>query len=294
VLEIEAGGVSEALTQPKRDDAEEVLNYRRAMSACVAEMEHRLFSQQILRSAHQGVRGHDKRPGSYRIEQNWIGPKGCTLESANFVPIPPEHLVAGMDMWERCFGSTAEKDIWVQLALVHLEFEALHPFMDGNGRLGRMLIPLFLYQRRLLSSPAFYMSGYLERNREEYQERLRAVSRDNAWTQWCLFFLKAIQEQADENVRKANAILALYGQTKTRIARLTHSQYAMYAADFLFRGLIFSAPDFIQHSGIPKATASRILNLLRKDGILSTLREGRGGRSGIYVFDELLSIAEDT
>ena len=296
VLEIEAGGDSAAFTQPKRDDAEEVLNYRRAMRACVAEMEHRPFSQQILRGAHallmQGVRGRDMTPGGYRDEQNWIGPKGCTIDSASFLPIAPELLRAGMDAWERYFGSTAEPDALVQLAILHVEFEALHPFKDGNGRLGRMLIPLFLYQRKLLASPDFYMSGYLERKREEYQERLRAVSRDGDWTSWCVFFLEGVREQASENERRARAILALYDRLKTQMTDLTHSQHAMRAVDFLFQSPIFSAPVFTSHADIPKPTASRILALLRDAGILFTLEEGRGRRAGIYAFRELLNVAE--
>ena len=296
VLEIEAGGISEAFTQPKRDDAEEVLNYRAAMQACVAEMAHRPFSQQILRGAHQllmqGVRGRDKFPGNYRTDQNWIGATGCTLDTASFVPIAPEHLRSGMDAWEQYFGSTSEMDALVQLALVHVEFEALHPFEDGNGRLGRMLIPLFLHQRKLLSSPDFYMSGYLERNREEYQERLRAVSRDGAWTAWCVFFLNGIREQAANNETKARAILSLYDRIKQQTVDLTHSQHAMRAVDFLFQSPIFSAPTFINHSSIPKPTASRILAVLRDAGILITLEEGRGRRAGIYAFKELLNVAE--
>jgi Fic family protein len=296
VLEIEAGGISEAFTQPKRDDAEEVLNYRAAMQACVTEMAHRPFSQQILRGAHQllmqGVRGRDKFPGNYRTDQNWIGATGCALDTASFVPIAPEHLRSGMDAWEQYFGSTSEMDALVQLALVHVEFEALHPFEDGNGRLGRMLIPLFLHQRKLLSSPDFYMSGYLERNREEYQERLRAVSRDGAWTAWCVFFLNGIREQAANNETKARAILSLYDRIKQQTVDLTHSQHAMRAVDFLFQSPIFSAPTFINHSSIPKPTASRILAVLRDAGILITLEEGRGRRAGIYAFKELLNVAE--
>ncbi len=207
VLEIEAGGGDEKFTQPKRDDAEEVLNYRHALRACTAQMEHHPLTQHMLRGAHgllmQGVRGRDKKPGSYRIHQNWIGPRDCPIEQARFVPIAPEHLQTGMDEWERYFGSTDELDALVQLALVHVEFEALHPFEDGNGRLGRMLLPLFLYQRKMLSSPVFYMSGYLEVHRDEYQERLRAVSRDGDWTGWYGFFLKGVREQAAENERKA-------------------------------------------------------------------------------------------
>ena len=296
VLEIEAGGDSSAFTQPKREDAEEVMNYRRAMQACVGEMEQRPFSQQILRGAHallmHGVRGRDKTPGQYRSDQNWIGSAGCTMETASFVPIAPEHLRSGMDEWERFFGSTTELDSLVQLAIVHVEFEALHPFKDGNGRLGRMLIPLYLFQRKLLSSPDFYMSGYLERNREEYQERLRAVSRDGDWTGWCRFFLSGVQEQSSENERRARAILALYERLKSQVVVLTHSQHAIRAMDFLFQSPVFSAPMFLRHAGIPKPTASRILNVLRDANILATISEGRGRRAGIYAFRELLNEAE--
>ncbi len=114
-----------------------------------------------------GVRGRDKNPGAFRDEQNWIGPTGCTIERASFVPIPQEHLTSGLDAWEAYVSSDAELDPLVQLAIIHLEFEALHPFKDGNGRLGRMVIPLFLFARKLLHGPNFYMSGYLEARREE-------------------------------------------------------------------------------------------------------------------------------
>ena len=296
VLEIEAGGESEQITKPKRDDAEEVLNYRRAMSACIAEMQHRPLSQHVLRTAHsllmQGVRGRDKSPGSYRDEQNWIGPKGCTIKEARFVPIATDHLQSGMDDWERYLGSTTEPDALIQLAILHVEFEALHPFQDGNGRLGRMLIPLFMFQRKLLASSDFYMSGYLEASREEYQERLRAVSRDGDWTGWCAFFLEGVRQQAAENERKARAILALYERVKSQVVELTHSQHSIRAIDFIFQYPIFRAPLFTNHSEIPKPSAARILGILRDRGLLLTLQEGKGRRVGIYAFRELLNIAE--
>jgi len=295
VLEIEAGSDSEALTQPKRDDAEEVLNYRKAMRACVEALASRPLSQHVLRSAHgmlmQGVRGKNKSPGSYRTEQNWIGPHGCPIEEASFVPIAPELLQSGMDAWERYLGAE-ELDTLVQRPLLHAEFGALHPFKDGNGRLGRMLIPLFLYQKRLLSSPDFYMSGYLEANRDEYQERLRAVSRDGDWTRWCEFFLKGIGEQAAENEKRARAILDLYDRVKTQIADLTHSQHSIRAVDLLFQSPIFSASLFTESKIIPKPTAIRILSLLREAGLLVTLQEAKGRRPGIYAFRELVNVTE--
>ena len=296
VLEIEAGGESGKFTKPKRDDAEEVLNYRKAMHACVQEMKHRPLSQHILRSAHsmlmQGVRGRDQSPGNYRRDQNWIGTKGCNLAEASFVPISQEHLDAGMDAWEQYLGSTSEPDELIQLSILHVEFESLHPFKDGNGRLGRMLLPLFLYQRKLLSSPDFYMSGYMEANREEYQERLRAVSRNDDWTGWCAFFLRGVQQQASENDRKARKILDLYNRLKTEVADITHSQHSIRAVDFLFGTPIFTAPTFTNYSEIPKPTAARILSLFRERGLLATIRDGKGRRAGVYAFRELLNIAE--
>jgi len=298
VLEIEAGGKSETITQPKRDDAEEVLNYRKAMRACVSEMENRPLSQYLLKAAHgllmKGVRGRDKSPGSYRDHQNWIGPKGCTIEQASFIPISSEQLQSGMDEWERYLQRGDEWDVLVQLSILHVEFEALHPFMDGNGRLGRMLIPLFLFHRKLLVSPDFYMSSYLESNREVYQERLRDVSRSDNWTGWCEFFLKGIQQQAQSNESKARSILSLYNHVKTQMADLTHSQHSIRAVDFIFGNPIFTAPQFTNHSSIPKPTASRILNILREKGLLMPLREGRGRRAGIFVFRDLINIAEGT
>lgn len=296
VLEIEAGAQPDFFSQSKRDDAEEVLNYREAMRACVKEMERRPFSQQILRGAHallmKGVRGRDKNPGAYRTEQNWIGPEGCKIEQASFVPIGVEHLQTGMDDWEKHFGSTTEPDALVQLAIIHVEFEALHPFKDGNGRLGRMLLPLYLFQRKMLSSPDFYMSGYLEVNREEYQERLRSVSREGNWTDWCVFFLKGIVQQSAENERKARAILTLYNRLKTEMIDLTHSQHSIRAVDFLFESPIFTAPMFTNYSKIPKPTAARILGLLREQKLLTAVREGKGRRAGVYVFRDLVNIAE--
>jgi Fic family protein len=296
VLEIEAGAKPESYSQPKLDDAEEVLNYRKAMRACSEAMAERPFSQHMLRSAHaillQGVRGREKSPGSYRDQQNLIGRPGCTLETASFIPIGMEYLQQGMDDWEQFFRRTDLPDILVQLAILHVEFEALHPFKDGNGRLGRMIIPLFLYQRKLLTSPDFYMSGYLEANRPEYQERLRAVSRDDDWTGWCVFFLKGIKAQAAENERKARAILDLYNRVKEQMMDEMRSLYAINAVDFIFKAPIFPSTLFTKHSEIPRPSATRLLILMRKAGLLKTISERRGRKEGFYAFRELLNIAE--
>jgi Fic family protein len=295
VLEIEAGADGE-VAQPKLDDAEEINNYRVALSFAAASVAERPLSPSLLREVHallmNGVRGRDKDPGQFRTEQNWIGQQDCPIERASFVPIPQAHLQSGLDQWSRYVSGRTELDPLVQLAIAHAEFEAIHPFKDGNGRLGRMIIPLFLFERRVLSGPNFYMSGYLESRREQYIERMRAVSRDDEWTEWCAFFLAGLIEQASENQAKAQAILGLHQRMQADIPAITHSQHAGRAVDFLFARPIFSSSHFTEGSQIPKPTALRILGLLRDVGLLRTVREGAGRRPAILAFSQLINIAE--
>lgn len=295
VLEIEAGADGE-VTQPKRDDAEEIRNYRTALSFAAKAVVDRPLTPHLLREVHAllmtGVRGRDKDPGAFRNEQNWIGNGGCAIEQAAFVPIPQTHLLSGLEVWSSYVASTQELDPLVQLAIIHAEFEALHPFKDGNGRLGRMIIPLFLLERKVLTGPNFYMSGYLETRREQYIEIMRAISRDGAWTEWCAFFLEGLIEQAFENQKKAQAILDLHQRMSKQVAELTHSQYSALAVDFLFSRPIFATPHFVEGSHIPQQTALRVLKVLREANLLRVVREGAGRRPSILAFPELLNIAE--
>ena len=296
VLELELGDVPEGMSRERRDDAEEVLNYRRAMRALTAELLHRPISQHLLRQAHAelmvGVRGRDKAPGSYRRQQNWIGPDKSTIETASFVPIPQPALQQGMDAWEQFVLRSDLPDPLVQLALTHVEFEALHPFEDGNGRLGRMLIPLLLHSKGLIGGPHFYISAYFEEHRDAYYDRLRAVSAVDDWTGWCEFFLTALRVQAGENELKARGILALYDRVKSRVLDGTRSPHSIRAVDFLFQVPIFKGPDLMARASIPKTTAGRLLIDLQTMGVLRVLREGAGRRPSIYVFSELMNIAE--
>jgi len=297
VLEIEAGAKG-GVDQHKLDDAEEVLNYREALSFASNALQERPLSLHLLREAHtlllQGVRGLDKNPGTFRGEQNWIGPQGCTIEEASFVPILQEHLHSGLDTWAAYVADSNQSDLLVQLALIHLEFEAIHPFKDGNGRLGRMIIPLFLMQRGLLSSPSFYMSGYLESRREEYVERMCAVSRAGAWTDWCVFFLEGLIEQAQRNQERVQQIIELDRRMQQEVAERTRSQFAGLVVDFIFSCPVFSTPMFVNNAGIPRDSAQRLLRSLREgdDPILRTIRWGSGRRPAILAFLELLDIAE--
>lgn len=295
VLEFEAIGDPNDESTPKKADIREVLNYRRALHEATRLLDTLPLSQRVVRETHRvlmdGVRGRNKAPGEYRQVPNWIGAAGCTLEQARFVPVGADALPGAMDGWERYLHADAP-DRLVQLALVHAEFEAIHPFLDGNGRLGRLLVPLFLFSHGLLSRPNLYLSGYLEANREEYYDRLLAVSRDDDWTGWCAFFLRAIIAQSDANREKAQAILALYTERKRWIVDAIPSQYAVRALDWMFRRPIFKTADFVDHAEVPEATARRILRLGREGGLLRVLIEGSGRRGAVLMFPELLNIAE--
>ena len=217
VLEYEAEAGPDESDTEKVADIHEVLNYRQAIREAKDMLSELPLSGRLIRSAHktllQGVRGKNKAPGEYRKNQNLIGQLGCTEETARFVPIGAGDLPSGMSAWEKYLNGR-EPDALVQLAIVHAEFEALHPFLDGNGRLGRMLIPLFLFERKLLAAPTFYLSAYLEARREEYYDRLLAVSRDGDWTGWCVFFLGALTAQAESNATPS--ILWVWGGAQPR------------------------------------------------------------------------------
>lgn len=293
VLEFEAS--EETASGEKRDDIHEVLQYRAALQHAVSAMKDIPLSQRLIRDAHRvlmtGVRGENKSPGSYRRIPTWIGKPGGTLEQALFVPPGASDVPSLMTAWERYLHADAP-DTLVQLAILHVEFEAIHPFLDGNGRLGRLLIPLFLVQKQLLSGPHFYLSAYLESHRDEYYERLRAVSRSNDWTGWCEFFLRAIAEQAKSNEQKARAILSLYRRKRDWIVSVTKSQHAVRALDWLFARPIFEASDLAKTSGIPQGAAGRILRQLRESGMLKELRSRSGRKAAILAFAELVSIAD--
>jgi len=207
------------------------------------------------------------------------------------VPPTPKKLAEHLGNLEN-YIHYKEKDRLVQLAVVHAQFEIIHPFMDGNGRLGRMLIPIFLYEKGLLSSPMFYISAYLEANRSAYYARLQDVSETQAWARWIGFFLTGIREQACENASKARAIIKLYEVMKRIIVDLTRSQYAIQTLDSLFQMPVFGTPNFATYSGIPRKSASRILRQLREEGYLITIRGASGRRPAILAFPRLVSLAE--
>jgi Fic family protein len=295
VLQFEADS-REPVDPSRRADIQEILNYRRAMAQAVAELEKRPFSLNLLKQLHaillDSVRGRDRSPGRFRRVQNYVAPPGEPIQRATYVPPVWEQVEPAMDNWERYFHAD-ERDPLVQLAIAKAQFELIHPFMDGNGRLGRMLVPIFLFEKRLLSSPMFYLSAYLEEHRDVYYDRLRAISQEGHWNGWVAFFLTAMVEQARNNTSKTLEIMSLYERMKSDIPRSTHSQYAIQAIDALFGRPIFRRADFVQHSGIPRDSARRIFDVLRKEGVIEELRPASGRRGAVMAFPELLRITKE-
>lgn len=298
VLEFEAEDGAADESTPKKADIREVLNYRAALAEATRLMNELPLSQRLIKRTHevlmQGVRGRNKDPGEYRRIPNWIGPEGCTIETARFVPVGADQLPQAMDAWEAYLHAEAPAipDKLVQLAVLHAEFEAIHPFLDGNGRLGRLIVPLFLFSEGLLTRPNFYLSEFLESHRDEYYDRLLAISRDGDWTGWCEFFLRGLIAQAETNQTKATAILDLYRVRKDWIAEVTHSQYAVRALDWMFERPIFKSSDFVESADIPRPTATRILRVVRDNGLLREVRPAAGRRAAVFAFSELLNLAE--
>lgn len=296
VFRFEAG--EEPGQESKRLDIGEIMNYRHALRHAEASLTQRPFNLNLLLELHSilldSVRGRNKGRGQFRKTQNWIGAYGTPIEQAEFVPPDPMQLMEYLDNWEKYYHAE-RPDPLVQLAIVHAQFEIIHPFLDGNGRLGRILIPLFLFEKGLLSRPMFYLSAYLESHRDKYIARLRTLGQSpDAWNQWIEFFLTALIEQAQENASKARAILDLYEDLKRRVLELTHSQYAVPMLDQLFQRPVFQS-SHIQLPVTPKPSRqaiAKLLRVLRDAGILSVIREGRGRRAQGLALAELINLCE--
>lgn len=296
VFRFEAG--QEPESEARQQDIREIINYRRALHEAVVELKSRPFNLNLLLRLHStlldSVRGRNKVRGSFRTEQNWIGAPGSTIEQAQFVPpAPGDDLLKALYNLESYYHSE-RPDALVQLAIVHAQFEVLHPFLDGNGRLGRILIPIFLYEKRLLSQPVFYLSEYLEEHREIYVEKLRVLgSAEGAWNQWIQFFLGGLIQQAQANVSKARKIHELYEELKQEILSLTHSQYAVPLLDNMFQQPVFRSSRIAAESNMPsRPMVWSMLGKLKRAGILKTVTVGRGPHAEVLALARLVNLCE--
>ncbi|WP_237155041.1 Fic family protein [Oryzibacter oryziterrae] len=291
-LEAEHTEDNEFSATEHRLDTIEVFLYSRAIRAAQSSIRAGApVSLWLVRAAHQELlrfgRGARLAPGEFKTEQNFLVDRN--RRKVLFVPISPEKLQDGLDSWIAYINDDTVETL-IRTALAHIEFEALHPFKDGNGRIGRMLIPLLLWQSGAISEPYFYMSGYLEEHKDEYIDRMRNASAHDEWTEWIVFFLRAIEAQAKSNLKQAEEIRSLYQELKEKFRSILASQWCTTALDFMFTHPVFLNSRFTTTSGIPQPTAHRFVRLLVDAGILRIIQPAAGRRSAIYALEPLLSL----
>lgn len=298
LTEVYKQNAGEDFSEYKLQDINEINNYCKAMDCAIDMLTEKPFIHlNMIKNIHfvllNGVRGENKARGEFRKYQNWIGPKGCTIQNASFVPPAPENLMVYLNDWET-FVNSDYIDLLIQLGLIHAQFEIIHPFLDGNGRLGRILIPLFLFQKNYLYKPAFYLSEYFESNRDEYYQRLNNISTNNDWQSWIEFFLEAIIIQSEKNIIKIKEIMDLYEKMKKIIAGTTKSFYSQCILDTLFIYPIINSTQFSKQTKIGrKATANSMLQKLEDKGIVKLIKQGSGNRPNMYAFAHLLNLIEE-
>ena len=274
-------------------DAREVYNYVRALDHGLERVKTLPISLRLIRELHaqlmEGVRGEIMTPGEFRRSQNWIGPAGCTLETATYVPPPVEEMHMALDALEKFIHAPSDLPALTRLGLIHYQFEAIHPFLDGNGRVGRLLISLLLCQWGLLPRPVLYLSAYFERNRSEYYERLLAISRSGEWEVWLRFFLTGVRDQSREAAIRVQNLQQLRQRYRRHLASRRSAVRLSEAVDFLIGNPIFTVRGL--QVGLDLAdfkTAQRYVDALEEAGIL---REVTGRkRNRLYRADEVFNV----
>ncbi len=275
-------------------DVREVHNYVKALDYGLERLSSLPVSLRLIREMHavlmEGVRGEHLTFGKFRQSQTWIGPPGSTLESARFVPPPVDEMQNALDELERFIHASSDLPRLVQAALIHYQFEAIHPFLDGNGRIGRLLVILLITEWGLLSQPWLYLSAYFEAYRKEYYDHLLAVSQTGAWEAWLDFFLKGIHVQAEDAVAQIQRLQ----QTRHTYHDLVKNERAadrlMQAIDVLLERPILSIRQLEGAMDIPYRSAQRYIEKLEQLGIL---REVTGrSRNRVYQAKTILAILE--
>ena len=277
-------------TEPSlASDVKEVLNYVRAMEYGIERLRKLPISSRLVCEIHEvlmkGVWGGHTTPGLMRTSQNWIGSPGCTLMDATYVPPPVPEMKQCFSDLERYIHSDSQEPALIQCALVHYQFEAIHPFVDGNGRIGRLLIMFMLLEKKLLSQPLLYLSDFFEQHRDEYYRLLLNVSQKGDWKAWITFFLNGIRQQSDDALLTIQKLLDLQNRYRTLLTGQRVPKVVNCLIDYLFANPVISISALSKAWEVPFPTVQRGVNYLVEKGILREITGGR--RNRLFVASEI-------
>ena len=280
-------------TTSRPEDAREVLNYVRALEWGVSQLPKLPLSLRLIRGLHglllKGVRGEDSTPGEFRTSQNWIGPRGTPIERAIFVPPPPEHLRDLLDNWEKFVHEEDGLPPLIKCAFLHYQFETIHPFTDGNGRVGRLLMPLFLIDRRCLSKPLLYLSAYFEKNRTAYYDSLSEGRHSGDLRPWLRLFLRAVATQSRDAAARADLLSAYQDEVREAMSS-SRSAVVHRLIDALFTNLFVVATREAKRQRVTYAAAQTAIDVLTEAGVLMEMTGKSYGK--VYSSKRLLDIVD--
>lgn len=287
------------ILDPFRDEnanqnVSDVVNYIRATEFAIKRLDSLPLCNRLIKETHavlmEGVRGQKKSPGEFRYSQNWIGGQGSTIKNARYIPPNPEDMQAAMSDLERYMNSESNTDPLIQASLIHYQFETIHPFPDGNGRVGRLLITLFLMEKGVLSTPALYISYFLKMNRVEYYDRMTEVRRTGDYEQWVTFFLQAFAESADDATRTIDKLTALHDESLSLLDDVSSRQRpnVLKVFTYLEANPIIDIQKTAAALTLSYNTVAKAVALLLEKGILK--QTSKAGKAKIYSYDEYLNI----
>ena len=273
----------------------DVINYIKASEFAIKRLQELPLCNRLIKETHavlmEGVRGQEKNPGEFRYSQNWIGGQGSTLKNARYIPPNPEDMKDAISDLEKYMNAEDSLDPLVRAALIHYQFETIHPFLDGNGRVGRLLITLFLMDKKIVTTPALYISYFLKRNRIEYYDRMTEVRRKGNYEQWITFFLQAVMESAEDAVHTIDQLTALHDKNMTLLMegvakRQSDTLKKLFA--YLEANPIIEVKKTSQALEMAYNTIARAVAVLVEKGIL--VQSEKAGKTRIYSYSEYLDI----
>lgn len=289
VLEFEAD-------MPLKEDinqVREVFNYIQAMNHGMERLKTLPMSLRLIKEIHrilmEGVRGAGKTPGEFKRSQNWVGPKGATLNQSTYVPPPPDESDAAMGLLEKYLHEKDNTPPLVKIALIHSQFETIHPFLDGNGRIGRLLVTYYLFWRGILNKPLLYLSIYLKKNRQRYYDLLMNVRHEGAWEEWIKFFLTGVAETSEEATNTAREIIGLKERLFTLLCeKSVSSPHAVRLLNHMFTSPLIDSSEIGSRLSISKETAIQLLNKFEHVGIIKEITGKK--RYKKYLFKEYVDL----